>query len=212
MAETARKAQVLLVDDDPAFLKTANEALHKEYAVSFALSGAEAVALAAESVPDLILLDVSMPGMDGYETLKKLRETAGLRDIPVVFLTSVTTPESELRGIDAGATDYIKKPFTRDLLLARVRRHLENGRRLRELAVREKSGLGAEIDEEKFNAASAGLNDTERKILRLLILGHSNREISEDLHYSYDYVKRVVSIIYEKNFVGTRMELKRLLK
>ncbi|MDR1205799.1 MAG: response regulator, partial [Peptococcaceae bacterium] len=174
------KDTVLLVDDDPAFLKMANDALREDYTVSLAASGAEAASLAeAGHVPDIILLDIAMPDMDGYATLEKLRETPDMRDVPVVFLTSATAPESELRGIESGAIDYIKKPFVRELLLARVRRHLENGRRLRRLSMMEKNKLETGIDEDKFRQAAAGLSETERKMLRLIILGYSNREIGE---------------------------------
>jgi DNA-binding response OmpR family regulator len=207
------KDTVLLVDDDPSFLETASDALRKFYEVSFATSGQEAVELAAAGyVPDIVLLDISMPGMDGYETLEKLRGFEDMRDVPVVFLTSITTPESELRGIEAGAMDYIKKPFVRELLLARVRRHLENGRRLRQFSIAEKNKQESGIDEEKFRQAAADLNETERKMLRLIMLGYNNREIAEVLHYSYEYVRRIASVIYEKKFVGTRAELKKLLR
>ncbi len=209
----AIKATVLLVDDDIAFLKNASEALREDYEVSFAASGAEALELAAAgSVPDIVLLDVAMPNMDGYETLAALREIEDMRDVPVVFLTSMTTPESELRGIEAGAMDYIKKPFVREILLARVRRHLENGRRLRELSIAEKNKLESGIDEEKFMQASSGLSETERKMLRLILLGYSNREIGEALNYSYTYVRKVVNVIYEKKFVSSRADLKKLLR
>ncbi len=209
----AIKATVLLVDDDIAFLKNASEALREDYEVSFAASGVEALELAAAgSVPDIVLLDVAMPNMDGYETLERLREIEDMRDVPVVFLTSMTTPESELRGIEAGAMDYIKKPFVREILLARVRRHLENGRRLRELSIAEKNKLESGIDEEKFMQASSGLSETERKMLRLILLGYSNREIGEALNYSYTYVRKVVNVIYEKKFVSSRADLKKLLR
>ena len=204
---------VLLVDDDPSFLKTANNALQEFYAVSVASSGGEAVELTSSGyVPDIVLLDITMPNMDGYETLGKLREIEDMQDVPVIFLTSMTTLESELQGIESGAIDYIKKPFTRELMLARVRRHLENGRRLRQLSIIEKDKQAAGIDEEKFRQAAADLNETEQKMLRLLILGYSNKEIAETLHYSYNYVRRIISIIYEKKFVGTRDELKKLMR
>ncbi len=209
----AIKDTVLLVDDDAAFLKSAGEALRGEYEVSFAASGAEAIALAAAGyMPDIVLLDVTMPKMDGYETLKRLREIEDMQDVPAVFLTSMTTPESELRGIEAGAMDYIKKPFVREILLARVKRHLENGRRLRELSIAEKNKLGGGVDEEKFRLIAAELSETEQKMLRLIILGYSNREIGEALHYSYAYVRKVVNVIYEKKAVNSRAELKKLLR
>jgi DNA-binding response OmpR family regulator len=204
---------VLLVDDDPVFLKTANDVLREHYAVSFAMSGMEAVELvSAGYVPDIILLDITMPGMNGYETIEKLRDFEDMQDVPVVFLTSEGTTESELRGIESGATDYIKKPFTRELLLARVRRHLENGRRLRQLSILEKNKQAAVIDEDKFKQSAADLSETEQKMLRLLIMGYNNREIAETLYYSYNYVRRIVSIIYDKKLVGTRGELKKMMR
>lgn len=207
------KDMVLLVDDDPTFMKMANDVLRQKYMVSFASSGAQAVELADTGyVPDIILLDISMPGMDGYETLKKLQKFEDIQEVPVIFLTSIATKEAELQGLMSGATDYITKPFTQELLLARVQCHLENGRRLRRLSMMEKDKQETGINEEKFKQAAVDLSETEQKMMRLIILGYSNREIGEALHYSYDYVKRVVSSIYEKNFVSSRGELKKLLR
>ncbi len=206
------KYMVLLVDDDPTFLKTAGSVLHGHYEVSLANSGREALELAgAGYVPDIILLDIDMPGMDGYETLAALRDIEDIRDVPIVFLTALSMPESELKGIELGAMDYITKPFVRELFLARVKLHLENGRRLRQLSMMEKNKHESVIDEVKFEKAAADLSDTERKVLRLIALGYTNREICETLHYSYDYIKRVVSVIYEKKFVCKRSELKKIL-
>ena len=206
------KDAVLLVDDDRTFLKTASDVLSAIYDVSVASSGSEAIALlCAGYVPDIILLDIDMPDMDGFETLSALQKKEDVKDIPVVFLTSLTTNESELKGIESGAMDYIKKPFVKELLLARVRLHLDNGRRLRQLSMMEKNKLIAVVDEEKFERFADGFSDTERKMLRLIALGYTNREICESLHYAYGYVKNVVGAIYEKRNVGSRSELKRLL-
>jgi len=206
------KYMVLLVDDDTIFLKTAGSILHGNYEVSLTSSGREALELASTGyVPDIILLDIDMPGMDGYETLSALRDIEDIRDVPIVFLTTLSMPESELKGIELGAMDYITKPFVRELFLARVRLHLENGRRIRQLSMMEKSKYESVIDEVKFEKEVTGLSDTERKVLRLVALGYTNREICETLHYSYDYIKRVVSVIYEKKFVSKRSELKKLL-
>ena len=203
---------VLLVDDDHTFLKTASDVLSGIYDVSVACSGDEALALVgAGYVPDIILLDVDMPKLDGFETLSALQKTEDAKDIPVVFLTSMTTTESELRGIKSGAMDYIKKPFVNELLLARVRLHLDNGRRIRQLSMTEKNKLSAVVNEDEFERLADGLSGTERKMLRLIALGYTNREICESLNYAYGYVKNVVGAIYEKRNVGSRSELKRLL-
>ncbi len=206
------KPIVLVVDDDPALLKMAGEILKDSYAVSFAKSGVQMVELVKGGLmPDMILLDVDMPEQNGFDALLTLRELEDAQEIPVVFLTGIDQPEAELKGLSSGAVDYITKPFVREILLARLNVHLENGRRLRQLSIMEKSERGKQLDEEKFWRLSVDLNETERKILRLIALGYTNQEISEALSYSYNYVKKVVNIIYEKKLVNKRSELKKLL-
>jgi DNA-binding response OmpR family regulator len=203
------KYAVLIVDDDPALLKMAGELLRGNYDVSCVKSGDEALTLlTTDYSPDVILLDVDMPGLSGFETLPCLREIEGARDIPVIFLTGVKKPEAELRGFSAGAVDYITKPFVREILLARLKVHSENGRRLRQSEVIKRDGR---IDDEKFERLAADLNDTERKMLRLIALGYTNQEISDSLHYTYNYVKKVAGTIYEKKCVSKRNELKKLM-
>lgn len=206
------KNAVLIVDDDPALLKMAGELLKNDYAVSCVKSGSDALALlATDYIPDIILLDVDMPEMSGFDTLAKLRETEDIQDVPVVFLTGANQPASELKGLASGAVDYITKPFIKEILLARLKVHLENGRRLRQLSMMERNGQEGRIDEKKFERAAVDLSDTERKMLRLVALGYTNQEIGEALNYSCNYVKKVVGVIYEKKCVGKRSELKKLL-
>jgi serine phosphatase RsbU (regulator of sigma subunit) len=119
------KKVVLVVDDAPANIRIVNEILHDEYNVRVATSGAKALELAASSpTPDLILLDVVMPGMDGYEVCARLKERPNTRDIPVIFLTGQTESEDETRGFAAGAVDYIHKPFSPAVVAARVHTHV----------------------------------------------------------------------------------------
>ncbi|WP_243454503.1 response regulator [Desulfosporosinus fructosivorans] len=205
------KNTILIVDDDPALLKMAGEILRGNYAVSCVKSGCEAVALLqTDYVPDIILLDIDMPELNGFDTLTALREIENAQDIPIVFLTGVTRTEAELKGLSCGAVDYITKPFIKEILLARLKVHLENGKRLRQLSIVEKNRQEIRIDEGKFERTSAGLSDTERKVSRLIALGYTNQEIGEALHYSYNYVKKVVAAIYEKKYVSKRSELKKL--
>jgi putative two-component system response regulator len=117
---------VLMVDDSPENLWLLGEMLRPEYGVKVANSGQRALELAgAEPRPDLILLDVMMPGMNGFEVLRELRAHPRNRDIPVILVTALDTAEDEERGLELGAVDYITKPVRPAIVLARVRAHLE---------------------------------------------------------------------------------------
>jgi CheY-like chemotaxis protein len=127
-----REYTVLVIDDDTALLKMVNKLLTGRYMVSLAKSGMEAVSLLEKGfLPDIILLDIVMPFMNGYETLERLRNIPEAQDIPVVFLTGLSETGAELRGLQAGAVDYITKPFVKEILVARLAKHLETGRELR---------------------------------------------------------------------------------
>ena len=127
-AVTARvcSATLLVVDDNPDNLMLLCELLRPEYQVLAATSGPRALELAGNRPrPDLILLDVMMPQMDGYDVLARLREDARTRDIPVIFITAMNATRDEEHGLEQGAVDYITKPIRPAILLARVRTHLE---------------------------------------------------------------------------------------
>ena len=111
---------ILAVDDTPANLSLLAELLHGSYRVKVATNGAKALELATTNPPDLILLDVMMPGLNGYEVLERLRADPRLRDIPVIMISAVDQIESVIRCIKLGAEDYLPKPFNPTLLHARV--------------------------------------------------------------------------------------------
>jgi len=116
---------VLLVDDEPANIQIVNSILKDSYKIRIATSGAKALDLANQApAPDLVLLDVMMPGMDGYEVCRRLRASAQTREIPVIFLTGQTEVADETKGFEVGAVDYIHKPFSPAVVKARVRTHL----------------------------------------------------------------------------------------
>jgi phosphoserine phosphatase RsbU/P len=125
MSQPDQKKTVLLVDDAPANIQVVNAILKDIYKIRIATSGAKALELAkATPPPDLILLDVMMPEMDGYEVCSRLKKESLTRDIPVIFLTGQTQIEEETRGFEVGAVDYIHKPFSPAVVMARVQTHL----------------------------------------------------------------------------------------
>jgi putative two-component system response regulator len=122
---SARKQTVLIVDDMPSNLALMNAILSPKYDVMMANNGERALQLAlSDTPPDLVLLDVIMPGLDGYEVCRLLKQDPRTRDVPVIFLTASTGRDSEQKGFDAGAVDYITKPFSPVIVLARVKSHL----------------------------------------------------------------------------------------
>ncbi len=120
-----KKPTILVVDDTPANLELMNELLMDSYQLKIANSGPRALALASSGVvPDLILLDIMMPEMDGYEVCRQLKSNPATRDIPVVFLTAKIGVADEEKGLTIGAVDYLSKPISPPILLARIKIHL----------------------------------------------------------------------------------------
>ena len=121
----ADKKLILIVDDTPTNIAVVSGLLKDSFQTKVATNGEKALAIATGAEkPDLILLDVMMPGMDGYEVCRKLKDNPATRDIPVIFLTAKTEEIDEEKGFDVGAVDYIHKPFSGPIVLARVRTQL----------------------------------------------------------------------------------------
>jgi diguanylate cyclase (GGDEF)-like protein len=125
--------KVLVADDDPINRDVLGELLKPEYSVLLAKNGAQTLEKAARLLPDLILLDVVMPDMDGYEVLWRLRADPLTRDIAVIFISGLDRPEDEANGLNMGAADYIAKPFNATVVTARVALHLQVVRQRRML-------------------------------------------------------------------------------
>ena len=124
--DSSTRSTVLIVDDTPENLTILGETLRPHYRVRAAISGERALhAVTIGALPDVILLDVMMPDMDGYQVLQALQADAATRDIPVIFVTAMDSVEGETHGLALGAVDYITKPFNPDIVLARVRTHIE---------------------------------------------------------------------------------------
>ncbi len=128
MNSEAKKGSLLIVDDTPANIDVLVGLLSPEYRTRIATSGKVALSLCAKEVPDLVLLDIMMPEMDGYEVCRRLKQSEETRHVPIIFVTAKGETEDETRGLVLGAVDYISKPITPAILLARVETHLEISR------------------------------------------------------------------------------------
>lgn len=128
------RPQVLIVDDQPENIEVLGETLADICDIGFALSGQEGLAQVDDELPDLILLDVMMPDMNGYEVLAHLRSNPRTRDVPVIFVTARIDPDSETQGIEAGAVDFIHKPINPQVVKTRVSAHLERAQQRAALA------------------------------------------------------------------------------
>jgi len=124
--DSLKRVIVLIVDDQPANIHALARLLKEDYQVLAATSGAKALSLAeGEKRPDIILLDIMMPEMDGYEVCRRLKNNPATMDIPVIFVTAKDESGDEARGFDLGAVDYIAKPFHNAVVKARVRTHAQ---------------------------------------------------------------------------------------
>ena len=166
MADNVKRHTVLVVDDTPDNLTLMADILKGDYAVKVARSGERALQIAAGSDrPDLILLDVMMPEMDGYEVIRRLRESETLRAIPVIFVTAMHDAEDEEKGFALGAVDYLTKPINPAIALARVKTHLalnDQTRRLRELSTKLSRYLSPQI----YQAIFEGVQETRIRAQR----------------------------------------------
>ncbi|MBF0508478.1 MAG: PleD family two-component system response regulator [Deltaproteobacteria bacterium] len=126
MAEQSQKQNILIVDDEPGNIKVLTELLSSKFTIRAATNGEKALKIVgSDKPPDLILLDVMMPGIDGYAVCQRLKADPTTRNIPVIFITSKDSEEDQVKGFKAGAVDYIMKPFSPVVVEARVQTHVE---------------------------------------------------------------------------------------
>ncbi len=154
-SETAQ-ATVLVVDDAPENLTVLAGLLGNHYRIKAAISGDRALRICSvDPVPDLILLDVMMPDMDGRQVCQRLKQDPRTADIPVIFVTAMSDPDDEAQGLGLGAVDYITKPFSPPVVLQRVRTHLEL-KRIREKLQRLGRHYSSYISTELSNSIERG--------------------------------------------------------
>ena len=129
MSDAKKRDVALVVDDSPDTLRLLTDALDGVgMTVMVALDGAGAMRIAEQITPDIVLLDAVMPGIDGFETCRRLKRDAGLADVPVIFMTGLSETAHIVRGLEAGGVDYVTKPIVIEEMLARIRVHLANAR------------------------------------------------------------------------------------
>jgi DNA-binding response OmpR family regulator len=117
----AKKTRILVVDDDPMNLKFLKEILADQYNVESALSGEEALEIIVDFVPEILLLDIMMPGIDGYEVCKRIRANKKLANMKILLVSAKAMLNEKLMGYEVGADDYITKPFEHEELLAKIK-------------------------------------------------------------------------------------------
>jgi adenylate cyclase len=168
-ATIASKARILVVDDTQDNLILMQALLEETYDVVTAESGTQALQEAQSAhPPELILLDIMMPDMDGFEVLRRLRQDPATASIPVIFLTALTSIEEEQSGLDLGAVDYIAKPISPPIVMARVHAHLErslNARRLQSLSEKLKRYLAPQVVKSLLDGSRDAQIQTQRKKL-----------------------------------------------
>ncbi|MBR4816229.1 MAG: response regulator [Lachnospiraceae bacterium] len=197
------ECRILCVDDDISMLNTIEDILiNAGYAVSLAKSGSQALDLIKRGIEyQLVLLDVDMPDMDGYETFKRIRELDAAKELPIIFLTGLDSPDFEIKGWEYGAADYITKPFIKSVFLARIKNRIVVP-----------ATNTPKYDRKALEHAEEKLSDMEVKIAKFIADGLTNNEISAETSYSYGYVKQVVSIILDKMNMSKRSDIRKYLK
>lgn len=194
--------RILCVDDDINMLNTVEDILiNTGYSVSLAKSGKQALEYIKKGIQyQLVLLDVDMPDMDGYDTFRAIRELDNGNGVPIIFLTSMDDPDFEIKGFEYGAEDYITKPFVKSVFLARIKNRITSPLK------------GKDIETKRFKELAGVLSPLELTVAEYIAGGFSNHEIAEKTNYSYGYIKRVVSGILEKTQMSNRSDIRHFLK
>jgi DNA-binding NarL/FixJ family response regulator len=198
--------QLLVVDDDPSLLLAVSETLRAEgYEVQTARRGSEAMIRVAESLPDLIISDIRMPGMDGYALVRNLRAAPRTRLVPIVFLTAKDETTDRIAGFRTGVDAYVTKPFEPEELVAIVKSILDRVQRThsdlaRMFGEQEESSEAALVRDEE-------LTDAEWRVAEAVARGLSNKEIAAELKLSLRTIEGHISRILDKKNLSNRVEL-----
>jgi DNA-binding NarL/FixJ family response regulator len=200
--------RLLVVDDEPNLLRAVAACLKTEaYEVNTARSGHEALMQLAESVPDLIISDIRMPGMDGYKLARQLRGSPRTALVPIIFLTAKDETADRIEGFRAGVDAYLTKPFEPDELIAVVNGILNRVERTHSEIARL---VGAEhVQEVPLRFEDEALTDAENRVATAVSRGLSNKEIAAELEISVRTVENHISHILDKKGFSNRVEIAR---
>jgi len=200
--------RLLVVDDEPNLLRAVAACLKAEaYEVSTARSGHEALVHLAESVPDLIISDIRMPGMDGYKLARQLRASQRTALVPIVFLTAKDETADRIEGFRAGVDAYLTKPFEPDELIAVVNGILNRVERTHSQIAQLLSSASAE----EAAIQDEVLTDAEKRVALAVSRGLSNKEIAAKLEISVRTVENHISHILDKKGFTNRVEIARYI-
>ncbi len=190
-------ASILVVDDNPKFLADALPMYG--YEVTVANDGLEALKILMNKTFDLILLDVMMPNMDGWDTLKAIRKNKNTQYIPVIMITAVSEDQKVVSGLKIGADDYIVKPFILPNLLARIEAVLRRSKWQQEAQPKQEKTLNKDVSID-------ALTPKEKEVLALVAQGASNQEIADKLFVRDVTVKTHLNSIFKKLKVTNRTQ------
>lgn len=200
--------RLLIVDDEPNLLRAVAACLKAEnYDVSTARSGREALLQLAESIPDLIVSDIRMPGMDGYQLARQLRGSPRTALVPIVFLTAKDQTADRIEGFRAGIDAYLTKPFEPEELIAVVNAILNRIERTHSQIAR-LVGATTALDA-PLTFQDEELTDAENRVAAAVSRGLSNKEIAGELEISVRTVENHISHILDKKHFSNRVEIAR---
>ena len=198
--------QLLVVDDDPGLLLAVSETLRAEgYEVQTARRGSEAMVRVAEALPDLIISDIRMPGMDGYALVRNLRASPRSRLVPIIFLTAKDETADRIAGFRSGVDAYVTKPFETEELVAIVKSILERVQRTHSDLARMFGDH--ERDDQLDLIRDEDLTDAEWRVAEAVARGLSNKEIAAELKLSLITIEGHISRILDKKNLSNRVEL-----
>lgn len=211
MSQTDDRAVILIVDDTADNITLLTSLLGDRYKNKVATNGPKALQIAFKTPPDLILLDIMMPGMDGYAVCKELKNNSVTKDVPVIFLTAKAQEDDETHGFELGAVDYITKPISPPILMARVATHLALQQARKSLAkhneeleaevearTRQLSGLQDSLITAMASMSETRDNETGRHIRRTQLYMHALAEhLKENPKFKNDLTERNITMIYK---------------
>jgi DNA-binding NarL/FixJ family response regulator len=207
MKENAQRdnKQLLLIDDDPNLILLVKDYLEfRGYQVTTAENGREALDMIEGQVPDMIICDVMMPEMDGYELVKHIRQDIRTNRIPVLFLSAKGQSYDRVKGLTEGADVYMVKPFEPEELVAQVESSLNQINRWKDTRVQNTEELPTIVV-----PSNVELTPTERRVVELVAKGMANREIADKLNVSQRTIESHVSNMLNKTNLNNRTELAR---